>query len=243
MERANSDQANSPSRLVVWPSSDSPVSLVTWAREVAALARDQASPPPLPDVQWRGKGRPVLSVPGFFSPDLATARLREFLNAIDFRAYSWELGVNVGPTRTILQGLEQRLAEIAERHGEAPVLIGQSLGGMLARYMAARRPDLVSHLVTMVSPIHLPVPTPLAPFAKAASLVWDDETYQVLDKIADAPPMKLTAIVSRRDGLVDWRSCVPAPAPNVEVLFIDGAHTTIGSNPEVQRALAERLSR
>ena len=243
MGPANSDRANPQSKLVVWPAPDSPVSLVPWAREVAALARAQASPTPFPVVPWRGEGRPVLSVPGFFSPDLATARLREFLNANDFCAYSWDLGVNIGPTRTILQGLEDRLADIAEKHGEAPVLIGQSLGGMLARYVAARRPDLVSHLVTMVSPIHLPVPTPLAPFAKAASLVWDDETYLVLDKIADAPPMKLTAIVSRRDGLVDWRSCVPKPAPNVEVLYIDGAHTTIGSNPEVQRALAERLAR
>lgn len=219
------------------------MSLVTWAREVAALARVQSSPPPFPIVRARGRGRPVVVVPGFFSPDISTARLREFLNHQDFRAYSWDLGVNIGPTGTVLKGLEKRLADIADEHGEAPALIGQSLGGSISRHIASTRPDLVSHLITIVSPIRLPVATPLAPLARVASLVWDEIAHAAFDSIADAPPVKLTAIVSRRDGLVDWRSCVPDPAPNIELVYVDGAHTTMGSNPEVQRVVAERLAR
>ena len=48
-------------------------------------------------------------------------------------------------------GLEERLEALAETRGPA-VLIGQSRGGKLARVLAARRPDLVTGVVTLGSP-------------------------------------------------------------------------------------------
>jgi pimeloyl-ACP methyl ester carboxylesterase len=229
-------------RFAVWPSGDSPVSLRSWIGEVRELARAIASPPPFPSDAAKGQGRPVLVIPGFCSPDISTARLRDFLAHQEFTSYAWDLGINIGPTRTILQGLERKLSEIAEKHGAPGALIGQSLGGTIAREIAKRRPDLVSHVVTLVSPIRVPVPTPLAPLARFASLVWDEEARQVLSHISEPPDVPLTAIITPRDGLVDWRYCKPDPAPNVEVVVIDGAHSTMGSNPEAQRIVADRLA-
>ena len=226
----------------VLPPRGSPVSVATWVGEVASLARAVWSPPPFPDDAPFGNRRPVVVVPGFCSPDLSTAGLREFLTRQEFSAYSWDLGVNIGPTRTILAGLERRLCEIAERHGEAPALIGQSLGGTISREVAKRRPDLISHLITIVSPIRTPVPTPIAPLAQFAAWVWDDEAHAVLDRLAEAPQVPLTAILNPNDGLLDWRCCRPDPAPNVEVVIVPGAHTTMGSNPDVQRVVATRLA-
>jgi pimeloyl-ACP methyl ester carboxylesterase len=225
-----------------WPPRGSPVSLGTTLAEFRSFARVAWSPPAFPKRAARGKGRPVVVIPGFCSPDVATGRLRQFLTRQDFAAYSWELGVNIGPTRTILSGLERRMEEIARKHGTAPALIGQSLGGTIAREFAKRRPDLVSHLVTIVAPIRAPVATPIAPLARFFALVWDEQARGSTAQLCEPPPVRLTAIVNPKDGLVDWRACTPDPAPNVEIVMVEGSHTTMGSNPEVQRIVAARLA-
>ena len=225
----------------MWPRAGSPVSVATTLREAAAFAQVAIAPAPFAEGAARGGGRPVVVIPGFCSPDVSTARLRAFLKRQDFRVHSWGQGLNIGPTRQILIGLERALEETASRYGEAPALIGQSLGGTIAREAAKRRPDLVSHVVTIVSPIRLPVPTTLAPLAQTLALVWDREVRGNIARLAEPPPVKLTAIIAPRDGLVDWRSCVPDPAPNVETVMVEGTHTTMGSNPAVQRIVAARL--
>ena len=48
--------------------------------------------------------------------------------------------------------LEARLEHMAERHGERVVVIGQSRGGVFARALGARRPELVAGIVTLGSP-------------------------------------------------------------------------------------------
>jgi pimeloyl-ACP methyl ester carboxylesterase len=230
------------SPFAVWPRQGSPVSVASTLREAAAFTQASIAPKEFPENAARGRGRPVVVLPGFFSPDIATARLRAFLARQDFAVHPWGQGLNIGPTKAILAGLERELEKIYARCGTAPALLGQSLGGTIAREAAKRRPDLVSQVLTIVSPIRLPVPTTLAPLAQFASIMWDGETRSLLHQISEPPPMRLTAIVAPRDGLVDYRSCLPGPAPNVEVILVEGTHTTMGSNPTVQRIVAERLS-
>jgi len=218
------------------------VSIASSLREAVAFTQASLAPKDFPDDAAQGKGRPVVVLPGFFSPDIATARLRAFLARQDFVVHPWGQGLNIGPTKTILDGLERELEKIATQCGAAPALLGQSLGGTIAREAAKRRPDLVSHVVTIVSPIRLPVVTTLAPLAHIASVMWDGETRAILHQISEPPPMRLTAIVAPRDGLVDYRCCLPDPAPNVEVILVEGTHATMGSNPTVQRIVADRLS-
>jgi pimeloyl-ACP methyl ester carboxylesterase len=120
--------------------------------------------------------------------------------------------------------------------------VGISLGGTLAREIAKRRGQCVARVVTIASPIKLPVATPLAPLAKFASLVWDGDAREAIARVAEPPAVPLTAIVNPKDGIVDWRACIPDPAPNVEVITIEGAHMTMASNPDVQRVVAARLA-
>ena len=210
--------------------------------ELAGLAECLAAPPPFPADAARGQGEPIIVLPGFCAPNFSTTRLRDFLLRQGFTAQPWDLGINLGPTRVTLASLARQIENMAKEHDARVSLVGLSLGGTIAREMAKRHPDLVARVITLVSPIRLPVATPLAPLAQLAATMWDSDARAEMEKIAEPPPVPVTAIVSQSDGLVDWRSCVPDPAPNVEMVTIDGMHTTMGSNPEAQRVVAARIA-
>jgi pimeloyl-ACP methyl ester carboxylesterase len=227
---------------VVWPERGSPVSLATWWREVRAFAVASASAACFPGDAPRGQGEPVIVVPAFLSPGSSTNALRRFLLGQEFAAECWGCGINLGPTRHSIEKLDRRLRMTAEKHGRRVALVGLSLGGTLAREAAKRCPDSVSRVITLASPINMPVTTPLAPLARLASMLWDTNAGDAFGRIAEPPPVPLTAVNSPVDGVVDWRACIPRPAPDVETVLVANAHMTIASNPEVLRLIAKRLA-
>ena len=85
------------------------------------------------------------------------------------------------------------------------------------------------------------VTTPLAPLARMAALFWDYDAKEVAARVAEPPPVPITAIVSLSDGILDWRACVPRPSAQTEVVALTGDHMTMGSNPDVLRVIAARL--
>ena len=99
---------------------------------------------------------PVLLVPGFMAGDGSLGLMRRALVQQGFRAYRSQIHANVGCTLDAAAQLEVRLESIAQRRGSRVRIVGHSLGGMLARGVAARRPDLVSGLVTLGSPVLAP---------------------------------------------------------------------------------------
>jgi pimeloyl-ACP methyl ester carboxylesterase len=232
-----------PREFAVWPKAGAPVSLATGAGEVRAFVQTTLRPPSFPRDAARGNGQPVIAIPGLSSPDMTTARMRMFLKRQGFSAYGWAQGPNIGPTAGAIRKMLAEVERVSERYGTKVALIGPSLGGVVAREIAKRRPECVSRVITLASPIRLPVPTPLAPVVRLIALAWEDGADAPVAELQKPPPVPLTAIVTRDDGLVDWQSCVPDPAPNVEVVEVRGAHTTIMSNPDAQRVVAERLAR
>jgi len=209
------------------------------------MAATQAalSPPPFPEDAARGNGQPVIVIPGFLSPDMTTQRLRDFLVRQNFRPVCWTGGFNMGPMRQVMAGLQTQIRALAEETGQSVSLLGVSLGGTTARQAAKCCPGHVARVITLVSPIRVPVVTPLAPLAEAAALLWDAEEVRDLAAIAAPPPVPLTAIISRDDGVIDWEASRPEPGDRVEVVEVSGAHMTICSNSEVQRIVADRLAR
>ena len=230
-------------RFANWPSAAAPVSAATLAREMAAVAQVLLKPPPFPEDAARGSGQPVIVIPGFLSPDVTTARLREFLNGQDFIAHSWNCGLNVGPLPRVVADVERQVREVAQATGQPVSLVGVSLGGTIAREVAKSCRGPIARVITLVSPIHLPVATPLAPLAEAASLLWDMQALDALTAIAEPPLVPLTALFSRDDGVIDWRASVPHEAEMVEAVEVSGPHMTVSSNPQVQRIVADRLAR
>lgn len=191
---------------------------------------------------------PVLLVPGFMAGDGTLALMARALRNEGLRTYRSHIRANVGCTLGAALLLEARLQEIATRRGSRVRVVGHSLGGLLARGVAARRPDLVSGIVTMGSPV-------LAPGAHHLTLAHSVEVLvrlsragvpglmseecvagacarQSFDEARMPLPVEVanTSVYSRRDGVVDWRACIDPGARAVEVR---ASHCGMAVDPRV----------
>ena len=117
--------------------------------EAAALFRSSV---------WRGggvpdgDGRPVLLIPGFMAGDGSMSTLTRWLRENGYRTHRAGIRANVGCSEEYLTRLEARLEKQFEETGERVAIVGQSRGGVFARVLGVRRPDLVSGIVTLGSP-------------------------------------------------------------------------------------------
>jgi alpha/beta hydrolase fold len=162
----------------------------------------------------RGNGHPVLVIPGLF---------------------------NFGPTPACWHIAERRLAAMADRSGQRASLVGHSLGGVMARALAYEHPELVRRVITVCSPFRLPTAMRFEPLYRLLSHARIEPEI-LLSRMAEPPPVPTTAIYSPHDGIVAWQSCIDELAPDRENIGIDGAHSTMMSNPETVRVIAERLA-
>src|SRR3954464_9689301 len=110
---------------------------------------------PLPPAAPRGGGRPVLGRQGLLAGDGSTTALRGVLRGLGYQVGGWGLGRNIGPTVAVVRALDELLAALAQRSGRRVTLVGWSLGGIYARALARRRPQLVRQVVTLGSPFRL----------------------------------------------------------------------------------------
>lgn len=164
----------------------------------------------------KGDGHPVLVLPGFGASDLSTRVLRSFLRDRGYHVHAWRLGRNMGPRPAVIDGLRTRVRELAERHGRTMSLVGWSLGGIYAREIARAAPFVVRQVVTLGSPFHLH------------------------DRRALTVPA--TAIYTRADGVVSWRTCLEEPSATSESVEVLGSHSGLGHNPAVLWIVADRLA-
>ena len=102
----------------------------------------------------RGRGEPVMVLPGLFNSDRSNVALRRHLMRMGYRVEGWGLGRNLGQRAIGGNGerLFARIETMAQRHGAPVALVGISLGGLMARIAAQRMPERVSRVVTISSP-------------------------------------------------------------------------------------------
>lgn len=178
---------------------------------------------------------PILLVPGFLAGDNSLSPLAGALRRAGFRTYSSRISSNIACTADTTALLEARLESIALRRGSRVQIVGHSLGGMLARGLAVRRPDLVSGIVTLGSPMLAPGAHHHTLSASVGVLVRLSRAgvpglmsedcvaglcaRQSFDESQQAVPAEVafTAFYSKRDGIVDWRACIDPAAAAVEV--------------------------
>ncbi|MCA9701444.1 MAG: hypothetical protein KC431_28240, partial [Myxococcales bacterium] len=66
---------------------------------------------------------------------------------------------------------------------------------------------------------------------------------QVAARNAEVLPVPITAIYSKRDGIVSWQACIdPNPDNRVEHVEVDVEHAELGFSPTVLRLVAACLA-
>jgi pimeloyl-ACP methyl ester carboxylesterase len=192
----------------------------------------------------RGDGHPVLALPGFLASDLSMVPMRRYLSELGYDAHAWRMGRNLGGIARLRGALLDRLAEIHAATGRKVSVVGWSLGGVYARDLALRAPDMVRSVVTLASPFASDVrATNATRLYEALSGEKVGGDPQFLSAIAGDLAVPATSIYSRADGVVNWRTCRLRPsdtAENIEVRL--ASHVGIGVNPATLWAVADRLA-
>jgi pimeloyl-ACP methyl ester carboxylesterase len=203
----------------------------------------------------RGDGRPVLLLPGFLAGDYTLAVMGDWLRRIGYRPATAGIVSNVDCSARALARVEAAIDRAHAESGRRVAIVGHSRGGHLARAAVTRRPDAVSHVVSLGAALVRPfdVSTPTLAAVSAVRGVHRRLSPDRRDCLTDrcdctftraftAPVpagVRLTSIYSRGDGVVWWHSCVSPDATNVEV---SGSHVGLAFNRKAYRAIAAALA-
>jgi alpha-beta hydrolase superfamily lysophospholipase len=190
-----------------------------------------------------GRGEIVVVLPGMGMGDFSTGTLRRYLRRRGFDARGWGLGRQRPEVWTTLPRMLARLETWAAERGEPVALVGWSLGGIVARELARLRPDLVRRVVTLGAPVvgglkH----TAIAGLFRIQGWDLDDVARRV--EAANRIPIRVpvTAIWSRRDGIVAWQAAIDRDTPAVENVEVGSCHWGLGLDPDVLVRVARAVA-
>ncbi len=205
-----------------------------------------------------GDGSAVVVVPGFLGTDLYLTPFHNWLARIGYKPYYSGIGWNAEcPNLLIRQRLSQSIEAAYTDTGRKVHLVGHSLGGTIARAIAAQMPGRIASVITLSAPINgVAAHTSIL---RAARLV----RQRILDRHGPAvlpdcytasctcnfieslnakfpKSVRQTAIYTKADGIVDWRVCRTGD-PDVD-LEVSATHIGMAFSPLVYDAVARRLN-
>ncbi|RYY99809.1 MAG: alpha/beta hydrolase [Comamonadaceae bacterium] len=194
----------------------------------------------------RGDGHPVVIYPGLGAGAMTTSQLRGYLRACNFAVSDWGLGMNRGPDSPMeawLGSLVERVRALHAEHGRKASLIGWSLGGIYAREVAKQCPESVRQVITLATPFRS---IGDGNHAGAMFRMLGGSTSQLTPELQahlrGRPPVPVTSIYSRSDGMVNWRGCLEEPGAEVENVEVDASHLGMATHAGVMRVVADRLA-
>ena len=212
-------------------------------RALADVAVLNVAAPLLRKLPRAKRQQSVMVIPGFLGSDLGNGPLIRYLQHLGYTAAGWGQGRNLGPESFSDISIRESMEPLIEAGNGRVSLVGHSLGGIYAREIARSDPEQVQQVITLGSP-----------FGKGrrnASHV--NRLYQQLnprpndrendDNLATPPPVPTTAIYTKADGVVNWRTSLQSgdnhQVHNIEVL---GSHIGLNLNALVWYWIAKKLA-
>ena len=196
----------------------------------------------------QGKGQPVIVFPREGTGPESTAPLQRTLQQAGFRPFDWGFGVDQGPRGMGLMRWLRKLEDCvidAFEEAQAPVtLLGWGLSGIYARELAKRANPLVRQVITLGTP-----------FNTAADPQRRCRVFALLDagpermplsmrtRLRQRPPVPVTSIYSKDDGVVRWEQCVETETAESENIEVAGVrHEELPMHPKALEAITHRLA-
>ena len=200
----------------------------------------------------------VVVIPGFLATDLYLMTLHSWLSRIGYCSFLSGIGLNAEcPNLLIQRRLNETIEKALQETGRKIHLIGHSLGGVIARSVAAQRPDEIASVISLGAPFRGTVAhrSVLRAAEAVRRKIQQEHTTKVLpgcytgqctcdflDSLRRKMPVPVmeTAVYTRGDGVVDWRCCMTRnPAADFEV---SGTHIGVVFNPSVYHIIGDRLA-
>ena len=205
----------------------------------------------------RGDGRPIILMPGFGGGDQTLVVLANWLRRIGYRPHTCGFVANLGCSDRAAERVERRLERLEARHGRRTALVGHSRGGHYARALGHRRPELVSHAISIGAGLRQMLATSYPTQAAAATarqvvlrsgrarsprclteacdcrFAWDYGAPFPDDRV------RLTSIYSRGDGVVRWQAAL---VPYGNCVEVTGSHVGLIFNRKTYTAIAAALA-
>lgn len=215
--------------------------------------RDESTWPAPPT----GAGRPVMLIPGFMAGDTSLTRMALWLRSGGFTLARSGITWNTGCMERTVERLEQRLEIATAQAGQPALIVGQSRGGSIGRALAVLRPDLVSALVTLGSPLldQLAVKPRVWPSIVTVGLLGTlglpgmftlsclrgDCCARCRAAVEASFPdsVQFLSLYSRSDEVVRWESCLDPAATQLEV---EASHIGMGMARGVWTTLTSALA-
>jgi pimeloyl-ACP methyl ester carboxylesterase len=197
-------------------------------------------------------------IPGFLGSDNYLIELYYWLRRIGYKSYYSRIGRNAECPDVLTERLFATMDQAYAETGRKLRLVGHSLGGLIARSAAAQRPEQVEQVISLASPfrdirVH-PMIMAAAGFVRGRIVrergnghvergcYTGNCTCHFAEALRNDMPasVKRTAIYTKTDGVVDWRSCIEDDDKlNVRV---EGTHSGLAFNPQVYRTIGVLLA-
>lgn len=205
----------------------------------------------------RGDGSAVVLIPAFLCADFYLTPLHQWLERIGYKAFFSGIRVNAEcPNLLITRQLNETVERALHKSGKRVHLIGHSLGGVIARSIAAQRPSDIASVITLGAPFRGTVAH--SSILQAAEIVrrrilakhgsgvlpecyTGHCTCDFLNSLRGNIPASVleSAMYTQDDGIVDWRYC---RTEHSEADFsVSGTHIGLVFNPSVYTIIAQRL--
>jgi triacylglycerol lipase len=199
----------------------------------------------------------VVLIPCFLGTDPQMTHLHDWLRRIGYQSYFSRIGVNAGcPNLLVRERLTPTIDKALAATGRKVHLIGHSLGGVIARSIAANRPKDIASVITLASPFRGNVAH--KSILRAAESVRKETlaehggrvssacytarcTCEFVNSLRHKMPTSVagTAIYTREDGVVDWRYCRTGDGKSD--FEVRGTHVGLVHNSSVYTIIANRL--
>jgi Predicted acetyltransferases and hydrolases with the alpha/beta hydrolase fold len=181
-----------------------------------------------------------------------------WLKRIGYQSFYSGIGFNDEcPNLLIQRRINQTIDKAIQKAGPKVHLIGHSLGGIMARSVAAQRSDDIASVITLGAPMRGLVahPSVLRAAEKVRLRIINEHSTGVLPhcyttrctcdfanaaRASVADTVLETAIYTQDDGIVDWRYC-KTDEPSAD-FAVHSTHIGMVFNPAVYRIIADRLA-